>query len=69
MRPPAVVVNSVAAEYDHITKKIGVRGIDWVPVMQCLQEDGDKHFDKITVELNDGTSRSFRFDITSFFGK
>lgn len=73
----AVIINAtstnvgVTAEYDYIKKKYGQENVDWERESQMLtrkQLDG-KIFDIVTVKLKDGSSRTFWFDITAFYGK
>jgi len=72
----AVIINAkstmdgVPAEYDYISQKHGVRDEDWILVSQSLKKNSDgKAFDVINIELTEGTSFSYFFDISEFFGK
>jgi len=61
----------VPAEYAHVMKKCGMKGVDWNLKSQALigkQSDG-KVMDVLKVELQDGTVRQFYFDISSFYGR
>lgn len=58
------------AEYAFIEKHCGEEGKNWGKVMQSthIGDDG-KYYDMIRIEMKDGSTRDFYFDITSFFGK
>lgn len=63
----------IHSEYEHLTKKFGVKGKDWNVVKQTLgisrDEDGEKYIDLLELEFPDGTQENIAFDITSFYGK
>ncbi len=70
----AVVLNTrngsagVAAESQFITAQSGTRDKDWKKKEQALVPDKNKHYDVVTVELSDGKTRVFHFDISQFYG-
>jgi hypothetical protein len=71
----AVVLNTrsgnagVAAEGEFIAAQCGTRNKDWKKKEQALVSDHGKHFDVVTVELSDGKTRVFHFDISQFYGR
>lgn len=71
--------NGIAAEYDYVAKKLGVRFVDWKPGGQGKiagsgdnkkNADNDKKYDVLNFQniLNNETL-TFYFDITDFYGK
>jgi hypothetical protein len=58
----------VAAEYAHIERECGERGVDWTLGLQMKTAHATQDYDMITVDLRDGASRTFWFDITAFYG-
>ena len=71
----AVVLNTrngsagVAAESQFITAQSSTRDKDWKKKEQALVSDKNKHYDVVTVELSDGKTRVFHFDISQFYGR
>jgi hypothetical protein len=71
----AVVINAtstmagIAQETAYIERICGKRGEDYTPGTQTQVNRGDRKYDVQTVTMNDGATREFWFDITSFFGK
>ena len=59
----------VQAEYAWIASRCGAPDSDWQLRGQRLAHQDGKAFDVITIALSNGQSRTFFFDITSFFGK
>ena len=59
----------IMAEYKFIENQYGVRNVDWKLFIQSLITGNGKNYDLLTIELKDGTKKSFYFDITDFFGK
>ena len=59
----------VASEYQYLSEKFGQRGIDWELVEQRLRTIGNKHYDKMDINLSDGTQKAIYFNITDFFEK
>ena len=59
----------VYAEYAYLRLKSQSLGIVYTMVEQQHIPDGDKHYDKLTIALEDGKEESYFFDITSFYGK
>ncbi len=71
----AVILNTrsgsegVAAESQFITAQCGTRNKDWKKKEQALVSDKNRHFDVVTIELSDGKTRVFHFDISQFYGR
>ena len=62
--------NGIAAEYDYIAKKHGVKFTNWKPVGTMSQSKNEKKFDIITiVTLPKNETIIYCFDITDFYGK
>ena len=62
--------NGVAAEYDYIAKKQGVKFTDWKPAGQSTIIEKDKRYDIVTIEIISKKEKlTLYFDITSFYGK
>jgi hypothetical protein len=59
----------VYAEYSYLRLKSQSLGIVYSMVEQQHIPDGDKHYDKLIIALEDGKEESYFFDITSFYGK
>jgi len=59
----------VYAEHSYLRLKYKSLGIAYSVVEQQLIHHGDKHYDQLTVTLENGQQESYFFDITSFFGK
>lgn len=68
----AVIINAinhfigVDSEYDFITRECKKTGNSWKLVQQALLVVNEKHYDKMEVELDDGKTRTYYFDISSF---
>jgi hypothetical protein len=59
----------IAAEHLWLSNKFGKENKNWKLTRQTTIDKGEKMYDEMTIELADGTSQVFYFDITSFFGK
>jgi hypothetical protein len=59
----------INAEYLYLGKKFGEKGTDWNLVKQSLLSEDNQYFDRIIIELKDGTNVNIYFNITEFFGK
>jgi hypothetical protein len=57
----------IKAENQYLSEKFGQRGFDWNKKGQSLIGKEDKHYDKLDIELKDGTNKTVYFDITEFF--
>ena len=62
-------IAGIMAEYEYLENRYGVRDVDWKLFMQSLITGNRKSYDLLTIELKDGSRKSFYFDITGFFGK
>jgi hypothetical protein len=62
--------NGVAAEYDFIAKKYGVKFVDWKPGVQSTFEEKGKRYDSVNIQtIPKNETIRFYFDITDFYGK
>jgi hypothetical protein len=57
----------IKAENQYLSEKFGQRGLDWDKKGQSLIGKEDKQYDKLDIELKDGTNKTVYFDITEFF--
>ncbi|MEJ2727369.1 MAG: hypothetical protein P8185_02470 [Deltaproteobacteria bacterium] len=62
-------ITGIMAEYKYLEDQYGVQDVDWKLCMQSLVTGNGKSYDLLTIEIKDGTRKSFYFDITDFFGK
>jgi hypothetical protein len=65
----ADTTEGIAAEYTYLRLKSQSLGIVYSMVEQQHIPHGDKHYDKLTIQLEDGSKEHYYFDITSFYGK
>jgi len=57
-------------EYAIIQKRHGEMSVEWKRKLQILTSDETgKRYDKIIIELKDGSTRTYWFDITAFYGQ
>lgn len=59
----------ISAEYNYLNWMFGERNVDWKLNRQYLLNEKGKVFDKMDIELADGTTLNIYFDISEFFGK
>jgi hypothetical protein len=59
----------IMAEYKYLENQYGIQDVDWKLCMQSLIAGNGKNYDLLTIEMKDGTRKSFYFDITDFYGK
>jgi hypothetical protein len=57
----------IKAENQYLSEKFGQHGLDWDKKGQSLIGKEDKQYDKLDIELKDGTNKTVYFDITEFF--
>ena len=62
-------IAGIMAEYEYLENRYGVRNVDWKLFMQSLIKGNGRSYDLLTIELKDGSRKSFYFDVTGFFGK
>jgi IMP cyclohydrolase len=63
-------LSGISAENEYIQMECGRRNEDWTKMKQVLVNGSNgNHYDVITIQLKNGTTREFCFDISSFFGK
>ncbi len=59
----------IAAEYDYLGKHFGPQNKFWKLKRQSLLRQDGKIYDRIEIELGDGSKKTVFFDISEFFGK
>ena len=59
----------VESEYFYLREKYGQQGKDWSLDSQMLLQANDRLYDKMYINLADGTQTSIIFDVTDFHGK
>ena len=57
----------IKAENRYLSEKFGQRGLDWEKKEQSLIGKEDRRYDKLDIELKDGTNKTVYFDVTEFF--
>jgi hypothetical protein len=71
----AVVINAtsslqgIPAEYAYVEQHCGKEDEDWTLDAQMQTSQNGREYDVLTVTLKQGGTRTFWFDITSFYGK
>jgi hypothetical protein len=62
-------LEGIAAEYDYLRQKFGRQNVDWnLKCQKVLQQKG-KFYDRLELDLKDGSRKTVFFDISEFFGK
>jgi hypothetical protein len=61
-------MEGITAEYTYIARQLGEKGRDWDLVMQALLMEDGVQYDELNVRLASGEERTYRFDISEFFG-
>lgn len=62
--------NGIAAEYEYITKKKGVKFVDWKPAGQSTINKDSKKYDAVSIQnIKNNETITFYFDISDFYGK
>jgi hypothetical protein len=59
----------IDAEYYYLGKKFGQRNVDWKLKRQSVIHEKGKVYDRMDLELKDGSKKTVFFDISEFFGK
>ncbi|MBI4643007.1 MAG: hypothetical protein HY790_01085 [Deltaproteobacteria bacterium] len=59
----------INAEYYYLMKKFGQPNADWKLKRQSVLHVKGKDYDRMEIELKDGSKKDVFFDITEFFGK
>lgn len=60
----------VAAEYDYVASKYGARNVEWKILSQAVQNNKNKTYDVLTIQLTKNDEKlDIYFDITNFYGK
>lgn len=61
-------VDGILTEYRYIGILEGKLGVDWVVSGQSLINNGNRSFDKLTINCRAGGEKTYYFDVTSFIG-
>ena len=59
----------IAAEYSYLKKKFGRENVDWMLTRQSVLQQKGKVYDRMDLDLKDGSKKTVFFDISEFFGK
>ena len=59
----------ISAEYDYLGKQFGRRNVDWNLRRQSVLNQQGKVYDRMDLDLKDGSRKTVFFDIGEFFGK
>jgi hypothetical protein len=59
----------IDAEYYYLGKIFGQPNVDWKLKRQSVLQEKGKVYDRMDLELKDGSKKTVFFDITEFFGK
>lgn len=59
----------IEKEYEFISHLYGIRGVDYVPVLQCATTINNCDCDIMQIRLSSGEEKILCFNIESFFGK
>lgn len=74
-REAAIVIGAdnpedgIRAEYEYIQQQHGPRDKAWKRDMQIKTSAGGRHYDLVSIILNDGVKKKFWFDITRCYGE
>ena len=61
---------SIGQEYEYISKKFGMQGVNWEPMQVSLVYEGDKIYDVFNFKiLPSGEEKTLYFDITEPYGE
>ena len=59
----------ISAEYYALEKKFGRQNAEWKLKRQSVLNEKGKVYDRMEIELKDGSRKTLFFDISEFFGK
>ncbi len=59
----------ISAEYQFLEKEFGRQNVDWKLQRQSVLHQKGKVYDRMEIELQDGSRKTVFFDISEFFGK
>jgi hypothetical protein len=62
-------MTGISAEYYYLEKQFGRRNVDWNLRRQSVLNQKGKVYDRMDLDLKDGSKRTVFFDISEFFGK
>jgi len=59
----------IEAEYNYLRRKFGRENVDWRLIRQSVLNQQGKVYDRMDLDLKDGSRKTVFFDISEFFGK
>jgi hypothetical protein len=62
-------IAGVEAEYSYLRKQFGRENVDWMLTRQSVMQQKGKVYDRMDLDLKDGSKKTVFFDIGEFFGK
>lgn len=62
-------VAGISAEYKYLQQKFGRENVDWNLRRQSILQQKGKVYDRMDLDLKDGSRKTVFFDISEFFGK
>jgi len=62
-------IEGIAAEYEYLRQKFGRENRDWNLRRQSVFQQKGKFYDRLELDLKDGSRKTVFFDISEFFGK
>ena len=62
-------VAGISAEYKYLQQKFGRENVDWMLTRQSVLKQKGKVYDRMDLEMKDGSKKTVFFDISEFFGK
>jgi len=62
-------IAGIAAEYSYLEKKFGRQNLAWQLRRQSILNHKGKVYDRMDLDMQDGSQKTLFFDISEFFGK
>ena len=62
-------VAGISAEYTYLRKKFGPQNVGRMLTRQSVFHQNGKVYDRMDLEMKDGSKKTIFFDISEFFGK
>ncbi len=62
-------IDGIAAEYSYLEKKFGRQNLAWQLRRQSILNQKGKVYDRMDLDMQDGSKKTVFFDISEFFGK
>ena len=62
-------IDGIAAEYSYLEKKFGRQNLAWRLRRQSILNQKGKVYDRMDLDMQDGSKKTVFFDISEFFGK